>query len=188
MTPRIHLRRRAALPALALSACVLALAGCASPAGSNTGASTSGADPAALQASMAGADQRSLQQRLGRPTAEYPLPNGGKRLQYSQMPAGSQVWNYDFDAGGRLVNQEQALRYDDFKRIRLGQTREEEILRMFGRPMRVVRVATFDGPVWDYRFNDLNNFRIISIHIDRGGVVQRIIYNDEDNWRKFGPA
>ena len=188
MTPRAHFSHYTTLPTLALSACVLALAGCASSVGSNAGASTSGADPAALQASMAGADQRSLQQRLGRPTAEYPLPNGGKRLQYSQMPAGSQVWNYDFDASGRLVGQDQALRYDDFNRIRLGQTREDDILRMFGRPMRVVRVATFNGPVWDYRFNDLNNFRIVSIHIDPAGVVQRIIYNDEDNWRKFGPA
>lgn len=186
MRPQADHARRLPRPALTLSFCLLALAGCAGPMGANIGASTAGADPAALQASMAGADARSLQQRLGRPTAEYPLPNGGRRLQYSQLPAGSQVWNYDFDATGRLVHQDQSLRYAAFNTIVQGQTREGEILRLFGRPMRVVRVASFDGPVWDYRFNDLNNFRIISIHIDRAGVVQRIVYTDEERWRRFG--
>lgn len=129
----------------------------------------------------------SLQARLGTPSATYPLPDGGQRLQYSQMPSGYQVFNYDFDSSGRLVRQDQALRYDNFNRIALGKTREDEILFTYGRPMRVVRVASFDGPVWDYRFSDINNPRIISIHIDRSGVVQRVVYTDIDRRRLFSP-
>jgi len=129
----------------------------------------------------------SLQSRLGTPSAIYPLADGGQRLQYSQMPAGTQVWNYDFDATGRLIRQDQALRYENFNRIVQGQTRQEEISSTYGRPMRVVRVASFDGPIWDYRFSDINNPRIISIHIDRAGVVQRVVYTDIDRRRLFGP-
>jgi len=142
---------------------------------------------AGVQNDTAGVSAATLQARLGQPSGVYPLPNGGQRLQYSQMPAGSQVWNYDFDNAGRLVNQDQALRYANFNLIVLGQTRQEEIMRNFGRPMRVVRVARFDGPIWDYKFNDINNPRIISIHIDPAGVVQRIVYTDIDRRRLFGP-
>ena len=141
---------------------------------------------AGVQNDGAGVSPSTLQARLGQPSAIYPLPNGGQRLQYSQMPAGSQVWNYDFDNAGRLLNQDQALRYANFNLIVLGQTRQEDIMRMFGRPMRIVRVARFDGPIWDYRFNDINNPRIISIHIDPAGVVQRIVYTDIDRRRMFG--
>jgi len=129
----------------------------------------------------------SLQAGFGAPTGIYALPGGGQRLQYSQMPAGYQVWNYDFDAGGRLVQQDQALRYANFNTIVQGRTRQDEILQMFGQPMRVVRVARFDGPIWDYRFSDINNPRIISIHIDPAGVVQRIVYTDIDRRRFFSP-
>ncbi|QHJ01218.1 hypothetical protein GT347_26450 [Xylophilus rhododendri] len=149
------------------------LAACAvGPIGSQVDGNTS---PAALQA------------RMGTPTGVYPLPDGGQRLQYSQMPAGYQVFDFDFDPSGRLLRQDQALRYENFNRIALGQTRQEEILFTYGRPMRIVRVASFDGPIWDYRFNDINNPRIISIHIDRAGVVQRIVYTDIDRRRLFGP-
>ena len=33
----------------------------------------------------------------GRPTASYPLSDGGKRLQYSGQPFNQSVWNIDFD-------------------------------------------------------------------------------------------
>ena len=35
---------------------------------------------------------------LGAPTARYPLPEGGERLQYTRQPAGQQVFNVDLDA------------------------------------------------------------------------------------------
>jgi hypothetical protein len=135
----------------------------------------------------AGATTESTKARLGPPTAEYSMPGGGRRLQYSQMPAGSAVWNLDFDNGGRLRSQDQALRYENFNRIAVGQTTADDIRQMFGPPMRITRVASFDGPVWDYRFNDLNNFRFIHVHIDNGGTVRKIQYTDDVRSRPFGP-
>lgn len=120
---------------------------------------------------------------LGPPTADIALPDGGRRLQYSQLPAGSQVWNLDFDASGRLVSSDQALRYANFDRIVLGKTTAAEIQREFGLPLKIEYVYSFNGPIWTYRFNDMNNFRRIFIHIDPAGIVQRIIYADELNYR-----
>lgn len=153
----------------AASLCVagaLMLGGCAFP--SRVPAGTT------LQATVA---------ELGRPTADIALPDGRRRLQYSQLPAGSQVWNLDFDAAGRLASTDQALRYGNFDRIVLGQTTAADIQREFGLPINVEYVYSFVGTVWRYRFNDMNNFRLIYIHIDPSGIVRRIIYADELNYR-----
>lgn len=166
------------------------LTGCAGGGASfglgSGGIGLAGTTSGSARADIGNTTPAALQARLGAPTGSYALPQGGQRLQYSQMPAGFQVWNYDFDASGRLTRQDQALRYENFNRIVQGQTRQEEILLNYGRPMRVVRVASFDGPIWDYRFSDINNPRIISIHIDRAGVVQRVVYTDIDRRRMFG--
>lgn len=116
--------------------------------------------------------------QYGAPTARYPLPDG-QRLQYSEMPAGSNVWNLDFDTAGRLRSVDQGLRYANFNQIVLGQWTAADVERMLGRPMRVERVMSFQGPVWTYRFNDLNNFRLVHIHIDPAGIVRKIQYTDE---------
>ncbi|MES2185665.1 MAG: hypothetical protein V4505_14020 [Pseudomonadota bacterium] len=148
--------------AVAAALAVALLAGCASPA----------REPANSTPDAAIA-------RLGKPTGEYPLPNGGRRLQYSEMPGGSHVWNMDYDAGGKLLSVDDGLRYANFDRILLGQWKADDVLHMLGKPQRVDRVYSFNGPVWTYRFNDMNNFRLIYIHIDPAGVVQRILYADE---------
>ena len=94
----------------------------------------------------AGATVDAAQTQLGAPTGRYPLPGGGQRLQYSEQPSGSAVWNLDFDAAGRLQRTDQALRYPNFNQIVVDQGTGDDVLRMMGRPARVERVAMFDGP------------------------------------------
>ena len=57
---------------------------------------------------LPGTARADIVQRLGPPTAEYPLPDG-MRLQYSRQPAGQQVYNLDLDAQGRLRKVEQVI-------------------------------------------------------------------------------
>ena len=59
--------------------------------------------------------------RLGPPTAMYPRPEGGERWQYSELPAGVQVYNLDFDATGRLVRNAPALMQAWLEQIPVGQ-------------------------------------------------------------------
>jgi len=51
-----------------------------------------------------GATRADTLQRLGPPTAIYPLGNQGERLQYSRTPMGFEVTNVDLDASGRVVS------------------------------------------------------------------------------------
>ena len=158
-SPSTRLRRAAAALGLVAAA---ALAGCASP--SRLPANSTPATAVAA---------------LGQPTGQYPLAGGGQRLQYSLAPAGREVWNADFDAGGKLLGVDQALRYGNFERLVMGQSTTADVLLMLGRPGLIERVYSFRGDIWTYRFNDVNNARLVHIHIDPAGVVQRIVYTDE---------
>ena len=112
-------------------------------------------------------------QRLGRPTAVYPLVSG-ERLQYSRAPMGTEVNNVDLDASGQVVSIRQELDPSLFDRtIRPGVWREAEVLRTYGRPFEISRVSSFDGVIWTWRFKVINQYRLLHIYIDPTGVVAR---------------
>lgn len=126
-----------------------------------------------------GAAREAVIARLGSPTAVHPLPDG-ERLQYSQQPAGRQVHNLDFDRDGRLVAVEQVMDPAVFARIETGRWTRGELLRQFGLPARVERVARFDGDVWTWRYLEAGSvFRQLHVYLDRAGVVRRVQSTDE---------
>ena len=100
-----------------------------------------------------GATRAEVIGRLGSPTATYRLADG-ERLQYSQQPSGALVHNLDFDATGRLRRVEQALDPAVFARIEIGRWTREDLLRQFGPPALVERVARFDGDIWTWRYRE----------------------------------
>lgn len=112
-------------------------------------------------------------QRLGTPTAMYPL-GSGERLQYSRAPMGTEVNNVDLDASGRVVSIRQELDPALFDRTILpGVWREADVLRTYGRPFEITRVSSFDGVIWTWRFKALNERRLLHIYIDPTGLVTR---------------
>lgn len=126
-----------------------------------------------------GAPRAEIEQRLGRPTAEYPLPDG-RRLQYSRQPAGQQVYNLDLDAGGRLRQMEQVMDIHWLQqRVEVDRWRREDVLLHLGRPALVEGVANFRGDVWTYRFLEMNIARQAHLHIDPEGVVRVLMFTDE---------
>ena len=149
---------------LAALAAVAALAACAS-------------DPTSTDL---GATRADTLQRLGPPTAVYPLANQGERLQYSRAPMGFEVTNVDLDASGRVVSVGQELdeRYFD-KTIQVDKWREADVLRTYGRPYEITRVTSFDGNVWSWRYRQINNPRFLYIYLDPQGVVRRYHTGDD---------
>jgi hypothetical protein len=119
-------------------------------------------------------------QRLGAPSAVYPLPGGGERLQYSRAPAGFEVNNVDLDPAGRVVSVRQELDERLFDRsVQPGVWREAEVLRTYGRPFDITRVSSFDGVIWSWRYKFMNTPRLFYIYIDPAGVVQRYHTGDD---------
>lgn len=132
--------------------------------------------PETVALGTSGAD---IEQRLGKPTAVHALPDG-TRLQYSRQPHGQQVFNLDLDAQGRLARMDQVLDVEWLQRIEVDRWTREDVLRQFGRPAVVERVARFDGVVWTYRYLEpFSLARLAHIHIDTWGVVRKLVYTDE---------
>jgi len=88
---------------------------------------------------------------LGKPTGEYALPGGGRRLEYATGPSGRETWMLDFDAGGKLVRTEQVLNDNTFNTMNPGLTRDEVLLRI-GRPAGRRTLARTGEEVWTYRY------------------------------------
>jgi hypothetical protein len=149
--------------ALALGALLLAagLAGCAVPLHEPLGSP---------RADVVG--------RLGPPTSVHALPSG-ERLLYSQLPAGTEVYNLDFDASGRLVRTEQVLTQTRLENIPLDSWTAADLARTFGPPLRVERVTRWNGDIWTYRFKQGSDPRFVHIHLDPAGVVRRLGFTDD---------
>ncbi len=126
-----------------------------------------------------GTQRADVAARLGQPTAVYARPEGGERWQYSELPAGVQVYNLDFDTSGRLVRNAPALTQQWLEQIPVGQWTVSDLRYWLGQPQRVERVARFEGEVWTYRFTQLSDPRFAYIHIDPSGTVQRVLFVDD---------
>ena len=126
--------QRSALSSIAI-ACALA-AGCASLAPPSLSLGTSVAD---------------AQRSLGAPTGQYPLADGGTRLEYGRAPYGQQTWMFDFDARGGFTQATQVLTEARFNRIPKGMTRDE-LLTTLGHPSQQSVIGLQRQTVWSYRF------------------------------------
>lgn len=133
-----------------------------------------------------GTSRADIEQHLGTPTAVHALADG-TRLQYSRQPSGQQVFNLDLDAQGRLARVDQVLDVEWLQRIEVDRWTREDVLRQFGRPALVERVARFEGDVWTYRYLEpFSLARLAHIHIDTRGIVRKVVYTDEPTLDDIG--
>lgn len=128
-------------------------------------------DPARLQI---GSTRAQALQQLGKPSATYPLPDGGERLQYSREPAGYQVDNVDLDAAGRVVAVRSMLNYPLYNNpIQIGKWAKADVLRAYGKPYQVTHESSFDGVVWSWQYMDNYMPRLFYVYFNPAGVVTR---------------
>lgn len=115
---------------------------------------------------------------LGVPTGEYPLPDGGRRLEYATGPFGKQTWMLDFDAAGALVASNQVLTEKRFNQIRAGLPRDE-LRRELGRPSATGVVGWQHQIVWSYRYDSpFCQWFQVGIDAQKGTVVDSGYYPD----------
>jgi len=120
-----------------------------------------------------GATRQDALSRMGNPTRVVPIANG-ERMQYSEQPFGHYVWMVDLDAAGKVTGVRQVMSEAEFNRIRPGQWTRDDVEREFGPPAQVDGVASWNGPIYTYRWRDLDRADMFYwIYFDRQGVVQR---------------
>lgn len=109
--------------------------------------------------------------QLGQPTRIVPMAQG-ERLQYSLQPFGQAAWMVDLDATGRVAQSRQVLTAAEFARIQPGTWTGADVEREFGPPARVDGVASWNGPILTYRWNDGSDM-FYWVYLDRDNVVRR---------------
>lgn len=108
---------------------------------------------------------------MGPPTAVVNL-QPGTRLQYSGQPSGPHAFMVDLDTAGRVASVRQVLTEKDFERIVPGKWTRADVLREFGRPALVERVASWNGDILTYRWYGIQDM-FYWVYLDGGQVVQR---------------
>lgn len=142
---------------LSLVVAVLALAGCAALAPLPT----------------PGQNEADVLQRFGTPTARYPLPGGGSRLEFASGPYGRETWMVDLDAAGRVGAVRQVLSdtaLAEFQARAPGMPRDE-LLRTLGRPGERRGGGWQGGEVWSWRY-PTNDCLWFQVSIGDDGIVR----------------
>jgi hypothetical protein len=124
-----------------------------------------------LSALTPGMSRAEVLSHMGSPDAVVALPQGS-RLQYSGQPTGQYAFMVDLDATDRVLNARQVLNARDFARIEPGKWTRDDVLREFGRPAKVDRVASWSGDILTYRWYELQDL-FYWVYLDSNQVVQR---------------
>lgn len=152
---------RSHLPAAVLTA-ALALGGCAS----------------VPQYTQIGAAREDVLQKMGPPTATYPM-GAGTRLQYSYGTWGRQTYNIDLDASGHVAAVTQALQQSVLNSLSGRQLSSADFSRELGPPSSVGKIGSFSGDVWSWRYWDAGIPRLFHAYVDAQGMVTRTLSTDE---------
>jgi hypothetical protein len=86
-----------------------------------------------------------------KPTEEFELPGGGRRLEFAHGGQAKQTYMLDFDRSGVLTSSEQVLTESNLSALAKG-TPAADVRMRFGRPVWVYGVRFPRGEVWNYRF------------------------------------
>src|SRR4029453_5854823 len=99
-----------------------------------------------------GEPESAVLKSAGRPTASYPLGDGGKRLQYSGQPWNQSVWNIDLNSQGQVVRVQQMMSDAAFAHIRSGSDTRADVVREFGPPAYVWEFPMKSETAFMYRY------------------------------------
>ena len=92
-----------------------------------------------------------VRQQFGEPERIWPEADGARTLEYNRQPAGLRNYMISIGPDGRMTALRQVLTPENFKRVRPGAS-QDEVRRLLGRPMRVIRYDWREESEWDWRF------------------------------------
>lgn len=95
-----------------------------------------------------------VQAKFGAPNFSCPMPSGGKRVIWTQQPAGQYAWGAHVDSAGNIDRIERLLTNQHFRVLASGVWTPEKVLCEFGPPARreTVGLPSVQEVVWSYRY------------------------------------
>jgi hypothetical protein len=121
-----------------------------------------------------GTSRNELLARAGQPVGDFPLPDGGERLQFTLQPLGHYAFMVDLDPTGRVVRTRQVMTPQEFLRIQDDVWTQQNVLFEFGPPARVDTVGSWNGPIWQYRWYEPGQGPMFwYVYFDPQGVVRK---------------
>jgi len=137
------------------------LCGCSSLTTVSTGQALIGQPAAAVEA------------RMGQPAERYDRAAGGTRWLYPTHPLGEYTYAADFDNDGHLSSFRQILTTQDFSKIQINRSTQEDVLQTFGKPEQISYFPATDRRVWTYRFRKEGVWpAFMHVSFDQNGVVR----------------
>ena len=116
-----------------------------------------------------------VQQKMGAPTAVYQI-GADQVFEYATGPMGQQTFMARIGSDGHLASWEQVLTSEKFATVKIDAATREDMLRSFGRPAEVSRVAMHDYEVWSYRYKEAGVWNsLMHVHFDRQGIVRQMM-------------
>jgi hypothetical protein len=120
-----------------------------------------------------GMSKQEVLAHYGKPSGELPYGTG-TRLQYSRQPAGQSAVMVDLDAAGTVIGVREMLTPSEFSKIEVGKWTRADVEREFGPPARIDGVASWSGPIMNYRWLDVSHDMFFWVYLDAANVVQRV--------------
>jgi hypothetical protein len=121
--------------------------------------------------------------RWGEPGRVWPVPAGGRALEYSQQPSGHTAYMVDIGPDGKVAAVRQVLKRETFARVLVGMT-PDEVLRLLGRPMQITTYRLKQLTYYDWRYLDgptRDNSAVFSAVFDASmRVVSTLSVRDPD--------
>jgi hypothetical protein len=132
-----------------------------------------------------GDSEQQVVARLGNPTHRYQDGND-RLLEYMYGPGGQVTYMARIGPDGKLISYEQVLASDKFSKIKIGESRKEDVLRAIGAPSETSYLTLPKLEVWSYPYRESNAWdSVMHVHFDDAGTVRKMM-NAPDRRRTPG--
>ena len=108
--------------------------------------------------------------QFGEPEAVYPEPDGSRTLEYPRQPEGQVNYMITIGPDGKMSALRQVLKQATFDQVAPGMDKAQ-LRRLLGRPAATQAFPLKQEEVWDWRYLDGQEPRVLSVTLDRDGKV-----------------
>ena len=143
-----------------LALAMLSLAGCASYDGHS------------LKSGVDGAPE--VQALMGPPFETWPNASGGTTWEYPRGPYGRETYLVHLGPDGKLHSIEQALNEQNFARLHIGKTTQDEVHHLIGRPDSEAFYARRNEHDWLYHYRNGTILMKLYVTFNDQGMVKEV--------------